>query len=556
MQRGENVKKRMVSVEIQAGITGILIFILLYGVRILNPLYDAWTLQGLDLTQHYLGALFFRVSAWQFPIGNMDRICYPNSVSVVFTDSIPLMALISKLLRGILPLHFQYFGFWGLLCFALQGFFSAKLLSRFIDHRGYVWICSIFFILSPVFLYRVFYHTALASEWLILWAYDIAFDQMEGCDSGRRRISSLAELLVIAMSAAMIHIYLLVMCTIAIMFGMLIRLIRDKDFYHRIWVIVKGILYLAAALGTLVCLGVARSDQQLDAGGLTQFSFNLNGLLNPMDGWSVVLPALSAYGEGYGEGLAYLGLGMMIMTVMGVLCWLIGRIRKENCRIYNRSECIFLWITAVTALLIAVSPLVAVNGHMQFRIPYPEKIVSLWGIVRASGRFIWMVVYTIMLTSMIMLYRRFKGKKILIPLLLVLLAVQLTDLSGKLTEIHQKYTSEMTYSNLDETQVWQKVAADPKIRHIIFATDVTEDQGLMYPVAEFALDHDLTINMFYIAHNASMGAITESLNSSMQNLQDDTVYVFKDSAADEMKKYSQLFYYQIDGGYIGLLHQL
>ena len=30
---------------------GIIIFICIYGIRILNPFYDAWLLQGRDLTQ-------------------------------------------------------------------------------------------------------------------------------------------------------------------------------------------------------------------------------------------------------------------------------------------------------------------------------------------------------------------------------------------------------------------------------------------------------------------------------------------------------------------------
>ena len=48
---------------------GIIIFICIYGIRILNPFYDAWLLQGRDLTQHYLGSFFSERAAGNFHLG-------------------------------------------------------------------------------------------------------------------------------------------------------------------------------------------------------------------------------------------------------------------------------------------------------------------------------------------------------------------------------------------------------------------------------------------------------------------------------------------------------
>lgn len=96
---------------------GAIVFVIIYGVKILNPTYVDWLLGGGDLSQHYLGWEFFRKGDWKFPLGLTDMAAYPLETSVVFTDSIPLFALFFKIFRNILPQNFQYFGIYGILCF-------------------------------------------------------------------------------------------------------------------------------------------------------------------------------------------------------------------------------------------------------------------------------------------------------------------------------------------------------------------------------------------------------------------------------------------------------
>ena len=63
-------------------------------------------------------------------IGANYNAVYPFRTSVLFTDSLPLAALFFKLLGGILPTRFQYFGWWGLLCYALQGGLAQAVIAR------------------------------------------------------------------------------------------------------------------------------------------------------------------------------------------------------------------------------------------------------------------------------------------------------------------------------------------------------------------------------------------------------------------------------------------
>ena len=92
---------------------GMMVFIAVYGVAVLNPTYDDWLLGKGDLTQHYLGWCFYRSSDWTFPIGLTNNLAYPSYTSIIFTDSIPVLAVFFKLFSFILPDTFQYLGWWG-----------------------------------------------------------------------------------------------------------------------------------------------------------------------------------------------------------------------------------------------------------------------------------------------------------------------------------------------------------------------------------------------------------------------------------------------------------
>ena len=102
---------------------GALVFVVLYGVRVLDPACVDWILNdpSPDPSQHYLGWVFYRRSAVRLPyIGANYSAVYPFRTSIVFTDSIPLLAVLGKLLGPLLPARFQYFGWWGLLCYACR----------------------------------------------------------------------------------------------------------------------------------------------------------------------------------------------------------------------------------------------------------------------------------------------------------------------------------------------------------------------------------------------------------------------------------------------------
>lgn len=114
-------KSTYIVVPLLSALLGAAIFLRIYGWQVLVPTYTDWLTMGVaDLSQHYLGWCFYRNSPWLLPIGMMNTLPYPFVASIIFSDSIPVMAVLFKLLSPVLPQSFQYFGIWGLLCFMLQ----------------------------------------------------------------------------------------------------------------------------------------------------------------------------------------------------------------------------------------------------------------------------------------------------------------------------------------------------------------------------------------------------------------------------------------------------
>ena len=119
--------------SLTGALLGALVFLVLYGVRVLDPVCVDWILNNPspDPSQHYLGWVFYRRSGWHLPyLGANYSAIYPYRTSILYTDSIPLLAVVCKLLGGVLPARFQYLGLWGLFCYAMQGGLAQALIAR------------------------------------------------------------------------------------------------------------------------------------------------------------------------------------------------------------------------------------------------------------------------------------------------------------------------------------------------------------------------------------------------------------------------------------------
>ena len=464
---------------------GILAFLLIYGFAPLDVTSDAWLRGGFveqDIQQHYAGWLFYRQAELGLPLGLTPGINWPSGISVLYTDSIPLFAVIFRLLRGILPPVFQYFGLYTLLCFALQGGFAAVLLGLFLPGTTGVLLGSLPLIFSPILIERAFRHTSLAAHFLLLGAlyyYVLSHRQNRFAYKGLFALNVLTITL---------HPYFVPM-TYAITLAMLL----EYALRNRRWAAPGG--YLAANLaatagvGALFGLftGTAEGGSTVEYG---YFGLNLNALWNPISRfdtrWSLVLPAQNQTLGNY-DSFAYLGLGILLALLAALICCFVCRALPAV-----RDQLRRHWALALVCLILtlfAISNVVTANGATLFTVPLPHALIRLCTTFRASGRMFWPVYYLLMLAGILFCARILSGRRALV-LLAVLAAVQLADLSPALI---QRYRSFHPYTAPFPSELtsdfWQQAA--PRYRHIVSLDELQHDA---LHLALYAADHGMTTN--------------------------------------------------------------
>ena len=106
-----------------------------------------WLYGSGDLTNAQLSWQFYQNDIWRFPIGKNPNYGLEISNSIIFTDNIPLLAIIFKILNPLIPYdNFQYFSFWIFSCFFLQLFISHKLLEKITKNNLFSILSSILFL--------------------------------------------------------------------------------------------------------------------------------------------------------------------------------------------------------------------------------------------------------------------------------------------------------------------------------------------------------------------------------------------------------------------------
>lgn len=529
---------KKININIVAALLGGIAFVLIYGVKILNPLYTDWLLTGGDPSQHYLGWEFFRRSDWYFPLGLTDQLAYPLKTSVIYTDSIPIFAVFFKLFRSILPRQFQYFGIWGLLCFVLQGYYAAKILGERSSSKTVILAGSIFFIVSPVMVFRMYYHTALAAHWLILLAiYFYSKHEKEYRDIFR----PVMQWGILGILIGSIHLYFVPMCG-AILLGYILcsiwkeRKIRIRFFY-------PGISFSVGLFLTVYLLGGFSSGADTGTNNLGLFSFNLNAFLNPMS-YSTLLKNTSLwnwpfYTQGQYEGFSYLGMGIILLCVCGIGLMIKNICRRKKPSVYQ----IMTVLMSVGLIAMAASPTITWNDKLLMQLPYSSTIYKYWGIFGSCGRMAWPVVYFLMIFGITSIGNmKWKRKEISCVVLILACLVQVVDLSGQLYKRHENYSEKVVYQSPLAGTVWDDIISSGEYKHVVWVTHNVDHDDVIQ-VAVYAMKNDMTMGNFYFARGIDKRDIIEE---QLQNTSEDCVYVFLKS--------DDTFEYEIYENYEDVLH--
>lgn len=514
------------------------VFCMVYGVHILNPTYVDWLLGGGDLSDHYIGWKAYRNSRWMFPIGMTDYLVYPDKVSIIFTDSIPVFAVFFKILSPLLQGEFQYFGFWGILCFILQGCLSARIIKNFTDHKLFLIAASVLFMVTPVMIHRMYGHTSLAGQWILLLALEPALVYHKYSDT--KRIYKMACMLGIL--AVSIHIYFVLMCGMILFTYCLEDVLIQKRMKKSVLVLC---VYLLSVCFMVWILGGFSSNVEASGGGLGHYSYNLNALFNPQ-GWSCIYKDLLTYTDGQYEGFAYLGAGCILMLILAAV-FAFHTLQGRTWMLHYWKKMLAFAVLIILAVIIALSPVVSFGDHLIYEFEYPSFVIKLWSVFRSTGRVAWILVYVVMFVTVIAL-TKLMNKKALAAVIIVGTILQIYDIHGVLGAKARNFHTEAVYESLLKTdEFWNMVAEKKEIKHIVF-TDAMSNTEL-FAFGNWAFSNHKTLNTFYMARSKNE-KVQRNLKEALENLSPENLFVFHTTNQLGCLAYD-LNYYQVDGFIIG-----
>lgn len=471
------------------GILGIIWFLLVYGVNVLDVTNDGWILNSCgDLNQHYTGWLFFRRSPWHFPLGLTDGLSSAGSVSCVYTDSIPLFAIFFKLLSPLLPETFQYIGIWGIFSFFMQGAFGALISWRFRSELPFCIAGGAIFAISPTVFLRMFNHEALSGQWILLGAICIwlNYDDIRG----RKRLPyvlwSLSSVI-----AVLVHMYFLPMIGMVMFAYMLTDIIKTKKLAHSL---ITGCISIISAALAMWIAGAFHGGGSYAAGGLGMFNSNLNTFFNSM-GFSRFIEPFPTL-DYQGEGMGYLGLGVMLA---GVIALVVVILKRKT--IFSDGRAAYALPAAAVfciSFLLAVSINYCIGGTHLFTIPLPYIVRGAMSVFRASGRFIWVADY-MLVTAFIAVISRIEKKQAAALLLSVCAIVQAADLSDVAKSHNEKFSRKVDH----EPVITGEIPGNEPDSIVFLPIDVDylENMELYFAFSEYAYDHDMSMSSFYLARS-------------------------------------------------------
>ena len=394
----------------------IIFWLFLLGPKYINPLSQDWLYNG-DLSIYQIGWKFFRDDHWRFPLGLNPNYGIYNGGSIIFSDSIPLLAFIFKFFESFIPDTFQYFSFWILLCIYLQIYFSYKIIFFYSENFYYSCISSFFFLISTIFLHRSGIHLSLMGHWLILLYFFINISKKNDFKDNKKKLLILFSLL--------IHFYFTIILIIIYFIETIFSLRLKIKFIINL--LIKNLAFLILLFLSMYFIGYfsIRIDDGL-GGGYGFYSFNLNSFFNPLGfnnitgfSWSFFLKNVE-FNNFNPEGFSYLGISGLLFFALCLNNYRTGKYEV----IFNRkiSITIFIFLT-----LIATSNNISFGEHNLLNINLNKYIYLLLSSVRASGRLIWPVFYIIFFSGI--LYICFtQNKKRANIIITVLFILQLIDL--------------------------------------------------------------------------------------------------------------------------------
>ena len=493
------------------------------GFSNLAPWNYSWLYSKGDGAQTQLGFEFFRKAPiFQWPLSAVPQ--YINGSNAILPTENAVPNLLGKFIGVAVPGNFQFVGLWIVMCFALQGYFGAKLLSRFINSGSSCVFGSIFFIVSPVLLFRVgvMNHYALGAQWMILLALYLYFDI-----EGRTRAWSM--LLFFAMVTS---IYISAMLLVVFVAHQTKNYLQSKSAN-----ISKLFFPLASAALGFWAMGYLSTRSSIT--GSNFFRLNAIAWLNP--GYSdegSFSKALNSVGNSRlrrvfseeWEGFQYLG----TVVIAGVL---LGLANVRNIQIRRNWRVYAPILLAGSALFVFALSNRIVILQQEFSYWWPSQMLDLRQIFRGATRFGWPAYYLVTLFAVVQIILFCSVKKLKAGVAIAS-ALMLIEASPGIASVRREFSSSKRYETSIVDQKWNEIA---KTHSKVFiypnfdlqVGEVTGDAKFWvdrwFELAKFAVDHDISTNFGYVPRPLTeyISEQDAQILNELQNgeLQPNTVYV-------------------------------
>jgi hypothetical protein len=428
------VISNLVSPHLIAAYIGVVVSILLVGAHSIWPTNVDWLAQG-DLASTQTAWNYFRhTSIAQWPPTIIEN--YGNGWNTFYMSAggnLPL-GIPFRFFNAFLPSSFQFIGIWTCLCFALQGFFAAKIINLYISSKVLIVFLASNFLVAPIFIYRIGYmtHSQLGAQWILLCAIYL-FLSKKGSSFQWASLVAISLLIEMYMSIMVLTMLL------AFVFSRVISSRSKDDKIRSILILVPSFFVSLALLGLL---GFFSLPGGISGEGF--FRYSSTSLFDPrVSSTSSASLAFNYFNDlsnefhllPNGESFLFLGTGVVFFGLFFALRD-ITKLRRIRWRFESTLILVCLGMFAV-----GLSNKVAF-GTFEVSYWWPQVFSDLRQVVRAATRFGWPLYYLICIyvcKSVVAISAR---KFLRYVLAVLLISMNVVDQSPLLTAIATKYRFE------------------------------------------------------------------------------------------------------------------
>jgi|TARA_Y100000310_G_scaffold331040_1_gene403894 hypothetical protein len=427
------------------------------GIKNISFQSTAWLYGNNDASFMQLGWYFFQNDIWRFPLGSNPNYGEEIASSIVYTDSIPILAFLFKSIRSLIPGNFQYFSFWYFLCFFFQLFFSFKILKKFTNSDLYSLVGSIFFLIAPIFIFKINWHGSAAMGGLLLCTLYLGLTK----EINESKLSWIVLIIV----ASLIEYSSMLMIIVVYSFLRIINFTFDKKSFFEL---TKDFFLISSLLLFTLYITGYFEIRMGDTLGIGFGVYKLN-LLSPFDSfqsfnniaWSRFLPDIKLTREEELESFNYFGLGQILMLLLSFLFFLNNNYKKNLLSIRNNKKIKAFILISVFMTLWALSNKVSFGSYTLIEIPLNKYIFAALSLAKNTGRMFWIVNYFLLILSIIIIYNCFE-KKVSLSIISLFLIIQATDVSVGIKSRINFFTPVKVGSELKDP-IWENLFEKYKV---------------------------------------------------------------------------------------------